>query len=343
MKYFVLTTRHHDGFCLWDTRYTDYNIMNTPYKRDVLQELKEACDKYDILFGTYYSICDWWHPNYPLSRIEGVEKPKADMEKFFEYLKNQTAELIQKYNTKLLWFDGEWEEPWTHEMGLDFYQYLKGLDENILINNRVDKGRKGMEGITISKEFAGDFATPEQQIGTFNIENPWESCITMCNQWAWKPNDKMKSFEQCIQTLLKTVGGGGNLLFNVGPMPDGRIEQRQIDRLKEMGNWLKEYGESVYGTTGGPYKPTEWISSTRKGNNIYLHVFSLEGNELKIPSPGKAKVETCSILNGERLLFKQTPETLIIQIPEKIKNETVTTIVIGLNDSAEKIQPISIN
>ncbi len=342
MKYFVLTTRHHDGFSLWDTEYSEYNIMNTPFKRDVLKELKEACDKYDILFGTYYSICDWWHPNYPISRIKGIEKPEADMEKHFTYIKNQTTELIQEYNTKLLWFDGEWEKPWTHEYGLELYTYLKGLDNNILINNRVDKGRRGMEGST-APEFAGDFATPEQQIGAFNIKNPWESCITICNQWAWKPNDKMKSFTQCIRTLLKVVGGGGNLLLNVGPMPDGRIEQRQIDRLKEIGNWLKEYGESVYKTTGGPYQPTEWISSTRKENKIYLHLYSLNGNKLILPSPGKVKVKSSSILNGEQLFHKQTKETLIIQVPEKVKNKTVTTIVLELKENANGISPIEIN
>ena len=343
MKYFVITTRHHDGFSIWPTEFSNYNIAATPYKKDVLMEMKNSCDKYGILFGTYYSICDWKHPDYPLGSPGGkTKKETGDMEKFIPFIKGQTKELIEKYDTKILWFDGEWEEPWTHEMGLDFYQYLKGLDRNILINNRVDKGRKGMEGITISKEFAGDFATPEQQIGTFNIENPWESCITICKQWAWKPNDKMKSFEQCIQTLLKTVGGGGNLLFNVGPMPDGRIEQRQIGRLKEMGDWLQEYGESVYETTGGPYKPTEWISSTRKGDKIYLHLFNLESNELKIPSPGKAKVKNCSLLNGNKLEFKQTYEELIIMIPDKMKGEVVTTILLSLNVEAISIQPIEI-
>ncbi len=342
MRYFVITTRHHDGFCLWDTKYSDYNIMNTPYGRDVLKDMKQACDKYGIVFGTYYSICDWWHPNYPLSRIKGVDKPEVDMDKFYQYLKDQTKELIRNYNTKILWFDGEWEDPWTHEYGQDFYNYLKNLDDEILINNRVDKGRKGMEGITISKEFAGDYATPEQRVGTYDIESPWESCITICNQWAWKPNDKLKSYDQCIQTLLKTVGGGGNLLFNVGPMPDGRIEQRQIDRLKEMGNWLKEYGESVYGTTGGPYKPTDWISSTRKGDKIYLQLFNLKGNELKIPSPGKAKVKKCSLMNGKQLIFKQAKGKLIIQIPEELKNEVVTTIELKLNGDASDVSDIDV-
>ncbi|MCF6331830.1 MAG: alpha-L-fucosidase [Draconibacterium sp.] len=342
MKYFVFTTRHHDGFSMWDTKFSDYNIMNTPYKKDVLMELKNACDKYGIMFGTYYSICDWRHPNYPISRIEGVEKPDADMDKFYLFLKNQTKELIEKYGTKILWFDGEWEKPWTHEYGQDFYSYLKGLNENVLINNRVDKGRKGMEGTTKSKEFAGDFDTPEQRIGSFDIENPWETCMTICNQWAWKPNDKMKSYDQCMQTLLKTVGGGGNLLFNVGPMLDGRMEQRQIDRLKQMGNWLKKYGESVYGTTGGPYKPTEWMSATRKGDKIYLHVFSLDGEELKIPVPGNNQVKNCSILKGKKLKFEQSKKELIIRIPAEQKLNVVTTIVLKLNGDSGKIEPIEI-
>lgn len=344
MKYFVITTRHHDGFSIWPTEYSDYDIAATPYKKDILMELKKACDKYEIMFGTYYSINDWKHPYYPLGSPGGkTVKETGDMEKFIPFIKGQTKELIEKYNTRILWFDGEWEKPWTHEMGMDFYQYLKGLDNSVLINNRVDKGRKGMEGVTISKEFAGDFATPEQRVGAFDIENPWESCITICNQWAWKPNDKMKSYTECIQTLLKTAGGGGNLLFNVGPMPDGRIEQRQIDRLKEMGGWLETYGESVYETTGGPYKPTEWISSTRKGNKIYLHLYSLNENQLLLPSPGVGKVKSCSIFYGNQLSYKQTKETLTIQIPEEVKNETVTTIEIELKESAESIKPIELN
>ena len=342
MKYFVITTRHHDGFSLWDTEYSDYNIMNTPYGKDLLKAMKQACDKYGIVFGTYYSICDWRHPNYPLSHIKGVKKPDADMDKFYNFIKGQTKELIEKYDTKILWFDGEWEEPWTHEYGQDFYKYLKGLNREVLINNRVDKGRKGMEGITISDEFAGDYATPEQRIGTYNISAPWESCITICNQWAWKPNDKLKSYKEVMQTLLKTVGGGGNLLLNIGPMPDGRIEQRQIDRLKKVGEWLSEYGESVYGTTGGPYMPADWISSTRKGNKIFLQLFSIDGNELELPSPRDAKVKSCSVMNGEKLKYKQANGMLTIQIPEELKHDVVTTIELVLNVDAADVADIKV-
>ena len=343
MKYFIITSRHHDGFSLWPTEYSDYNIMATPYKKDVLMEMKKACDKYGILFGTYYSICDWKHPLYPLGSPGGkTKKETGDMEKFIPLIKIQTKELIEKYNTKILWFDGEWEEPWTHEMGLDFYQYLKALDEHILINNRVDKGRKGMDGITISKEYAGDFATPEQRVGTYDIYDPWESCITICQQWAWKPNDEMKSLDECLTTMLKTVGGGGNLLFNVGPMPDGRIEPRQVERLKEMGNWLKKYGESVYKTKGGPYKPNKWLASTRKGNKIYLHLMDYKRNNVRIPFPTDINIIDCKILKGNTLDFSRNGEMLQFELPAK-QDELVTTVEITIDSNAEEINTIDLN
>lgn len=342
MKYFIVTSRHHDGFSIWPTAFSDYDITATPYKKDVLMELKIACEKYGILFGTYYSICDWKHPLYPLGSPGGkTKKETGDMENFKQFIKGQTKELIEIYNTKILWFDGEWEEPWTHEMGLDFYDYLKRLNENILINNRVDKGRKGMEGITISKEFAGDFATPEQRVGTYDIENPWESCITICKQWAWKPNDEMKSLEECLFTLIKTVGGGGNLLFNVGPMPNGKIEPRQVERLKEMGSWLKQYGEAIYETKGGPYKPNDWIASTRKGNTIYLHLLKFDKNEVNIPFPADTKINSCKILKGEKLDFDNSEKILHITLPAKL-NELVTVIELILDTDSENINTISL-
>jgi alpha-L-fucosidase len=342
MKYFIITSRHHDGFSLWPTEYSDYDISATPYKKDVLMEMKNACDKHEILFGTYYSICDWKHPLYPLGSPSGkTKKETGNMEKFIPFIKGQTRELIEKYHSKILWFDGEWEEPWTHEMGLDFYDYLKNLNENILINNRVDKGRKGMEGITISDEFAGDFATPEQQIGRYDIENPWESCITICRQWAWKPNDELKSLEECMFTLLKTVGGGGNLLLNVGPMPDGRIEPRQAKRLKEMGNWLKKYGESVYETTGGPYKPNDWLTSTRKGNAVFIHLLNFKNNSVELPFPENIQVKNCSLLKGKRLNFEKSGQTLKIDLSD-IEKEMISVLKITIDSDAGELKSMEL-
>lgn len=278
MKYLVIVTKHHDGFVMWDSETTDYDIMSTPYKKDIIKQLSEECREQGILFGTYYSIADWWHPDYPLVENRNGRKEGANMEAYIDYMKAQIKELVDKYHTKILWFDGEWEEPWTHEMGKDMYGYVKSLDEDILINNRVDKGRKGMEGITKSKKYAGDFATPEQQVGRFDTTTLWESCITIGNQWAWKPDDEIKSREECIRLLVQTAGGGGNLLFNVGPKPDGTIEARQAKRLREIGDWLNEYEESIYGTKGGPLPPQDWGVSTQKGDQVYLHILEQKDN-----------------------------------------------------------------
>src|SRR5690606_15089416 len=220
-------------------------------------------------------------------------------------------------------------------MGMDLYQYLRGLKNDILINNRVDKGRRGMEGITISEKYAGDFATPEQIVGKFDNENAWETCMTIANQWAWKPNDVIKSKNECIQTLLSTVGGDGNLLFNVGPMMDGRIEQRQIDRLKEIGDWLKINGAAVYGTRGGPYLPTDHMVSTRKDNKIYLHVFDRQEASLTLPFPKGIKIKKAYFLkDGSPLQMDRDKSSITLSLPETMPDAEASVIVLELKRSA---------
>lgn len=341
MKYLIITSKHHDGFCIWDSEFTDYDIMSTPYKRDVLKELSDECKRQGILFGTYHSIADWHHPHYT-TRYGGDPRPleESNMQWYVYYLKNQVRELIDKYDTDILWFDGEWEDAWTHENGMELYKYIRGLKNDILINNRIDKGRQGMEGMTKSAEYAGDFATPEQEIGAFHPEIPWESCITICNQWAWKPNDEIKSLEECIQTLARTVGGGGNLLLNVGPMLDGRVEQRQINRLTEMGSWLEKNGESIYGTSGGPFKPNDSMVSTYKDKRIFVHLFALPGSQLVLPALHKTKILSAKLLNGKELTFKQTKENILIDLPGKPVDTIDTVIMLELNKEAASLEPI---
>ncbi len=329
MKYLVFVTKHHDGFVLWDSETTDYDIMSTPYGRDVLLELSKECEKQGILFGTYYSIADWRDPDYPYEQNKG-EKRGSDMRKYIQYMKAQLRELVTKYHTKILWFDGEWEQPWTHEMGMDLYKYVRGLDSAIIINNRVDKGREGMEGVSKSDRYAGDFATPEQQVGRYDTMTPWESCITMCTQWAWKPNDKLKSRRECIRTLVRTAGGDGNLLFNVGPMLDGRVEKRQIDRLKEIGDWLETNGETIYGTRGGPVKPQDWGVSTHVGNRIFLHVLEPVNGELVIEGLPAKIVYVKKYDSGTPLEFKKTKTGLKITLPENLPVDIDFIVEVGV-------------
>ncbi len=338
MKYLVITTKHHDGFCLWPSDVTEYDIAATPFKRDVLAELSKACKKYEIKFGTYYSACDWWHPAYPKGSPAGqTKKPTADIKAYDLYLRAQTEELITRYGPLLtIWFDVP--RSYTREYGLGMVHQLRKLQPDILINNRAfsNRGERGY----LKKD--GDYSTPEQKIGGFNRERPWETCMTICRQWSWKPNDKMKSLKQCIQTLLFTVGGDGNLLFNVGPMPDGRIEPRQVERLKEMGDWLKDYKKQIYNTRGGPFKPAKWGASTCQGNKINLFVMKWNNdNTLTLP-PIEMKIKSAKCLSGGKVSFQQSGDGITLSLPKEDQQDIATVIILKVAGNAFNIPPMKI-
>ena len=352
MRYLVLTTRHHDGFCLWHSRYTDYDMAATPYGKDIVRALADECRRQEIDFGFYYSILDWHHPDYPVAYPDPnyevhVERElsdpagKAKMERFVAYVKDQLKELIETYDPPLIWFDGEWEWAWTHRMGMDLYAYLRGLKDDLLINNRVDKGREGMGGVTASPIFAGDYATPEQQIGTYDDTNPWESCITIGQNWSWKPNDTIKTKKECLHTLLQTAGGDGNLLLNIGPMFDGRMEQRQITVLQAVGDWLAVNGDAVYGTRGGPYQPTEHLVSTRKHNTVYLHLLEPTTGELQLPFVKHVAVTKAYLMDGHvPLTVSQEDERLTITLPNPLPGDTAWVVALEVNTPAADIAVI---
>lgn len=349
MKYIVITTRHHDGFCLWDSKYTNYDMGSTPYGKGILEALSEECKKQGIDLGFYYTICDWHHEDYPVvypdenykfHEEKEITNPevKLKMDRYVIYMENQLKELIDAYNPSFIWFDGEWEWAWTHEMGMDLYAYLRNIKDDILINNRVDKGREGMAGTTKNFNYAGDYATPEREIGKYDVTNAWESCITIANQWAWKANDKLKTRKQCIQTLVQTAGGGGNLLLNVGPMADGRMERRQIVRLEEIGNWLNIYGEAIYNTRGGPYLPNDYMVSTHKDNNIYLHLLKHPDGNINLPLLKGYKIKNAHFVDRAELLDVRIKKGYFeLILPEKLPNKDVSVIVLEMNRSTINI------
>ena len=344
MKYMVLTAKHHDGFCLWDSKYTDYDIMSTPFKRDVVKELTDACRRHNIRFGPYYSVCDWYQPDYGFSKGVGAGYQldrEPDIRQYVAYMHNQLRELSENYGPfHVFWFDGEWEKPWTHEMGVDLNNFCRSLQPDVLINNRVDKGRRGMKGITRKGNFAGDYDTPEQCVGDFNRDVPWETCMTIGRQWAWKPNEKLKSLEECLHILIKVAGGDGNLLLNVGPMPDGRIEPRQADRLREIGAWLAKHGESIYGTRGGPFKPGKWGASTCKGKTIYLHLLVWPGEQLELPAIA-AKIAAARTSDGSAVRFEQSEKTIRLILSERDRRPIDTIIRLQVDRDAVAIPAVN--
>ena len=326
MKYLVLTTKHHDGFCLWDTKQTDYNIMHTPFKRDVVKELAAACKKGGIGFGTYYSTCDWHHPDFPLTSPGGkTVREKSDLDAYTAYLKAQVSELLTNYGPLFtLWFDVPQKFDATRGAGI--INLARSIQPDIVINNRT--GHKG------------DYDTPEQRIGGFQIDRPWETCMTICQQWAWKPDDKMKSLEQCLHTLIRANGGDGNLLFNVGPMPNGRIEGRQIERLKEMGAWLGKNGGALYGTHGGPWKPSNHLVSTRKGDKVYLHLLMKVANPVKLLAP-PVEIKSARLLQGAAIPMQRSDGMLSLEIPDGAWDPIDTIVELTVSGDSMEIAPLS--
>ncbi|MCX6997002.1 MAG: alpha-L-fucosidase [Kiritimatiellaeota bacterium] len=326
MKYIVLTTKHHDGFCLWDTKQTDYNIMNSPFHRDVVKELAAACKQQGLALGTYYSVCDWHHPDFPLTSPGGQKKrEKSDLDAYNRYLLAQIKELIVNYGPLLtIWNDVPQQ---FKGRGNNTIKMVRELQPDILVNDRTGDG--------------GDYGTPEQHVGGFNMARPWETCMTICQQWAWKPGDQMKSLPECLHALLCTVGGNGNLLFNVGPMPDGRIEPRQVERLKEMGAWLEKYGASVYGTRGGPFKPAPHLVSTRKDRTIFLHILGWSADALMLP-PLPARIVKSRVLTGGEATVKQTEAGVEVSVPAANRQPMDTIVALELDQPALDLAPLSL-
>ncbi len=337
IKYVVITSKHHDGFGLWDSKVSDYDIVDfAPYGKDILKALSEACKKQGIKFGLYYSIMDGHHPDAQLvTNSEDIDWHKPVENKNFnhyleDYMKPQLKELIMAYDPEIIWFDGEWIPNYTHEQGQALYQYVRSLKENILINNRVDKGRQGMQGMNKQDQsYAGDFGTPEQEILDTSSDLDWESCMTMNDTWGFKSYDhNWKSTETLIHNLIDTAAKGGNYLLNVGPTAEGLIPQPSIERLEAIGNWLSVNGEAIYTTEKlkSTFGEGEHIRYTKKkGESVYYAI------SLKVPSKNivfkhvRPKKESKIYLLGNETALEwmySESESLQIKIPKSLNKET---------------------
>ncbi|TAK36467.1 MAG: hypothetical protein EPO28_13390 [Saprospiraceae bacterium] len=346
MKYIVITSKHHDGFCLFDSKETEFDIMSTPYQKDILKELAIACKKENIRLCFYHSIMDWHHPDYLPRRNWETERSAegADYNRYVQHLKAQLKELTTNYgDIGVLWFDGEWEETWTHEMGLDLYNYVRNLKPNIIINNRVDKGRSGMAGMT-SEGFAGDFGTPEQEIPATGLPGlNWESCMTMNDNWGDNKADKnFKSSKELIQKLVDIASKGGNFLLNIGPTAEGLFPQESMNRLHETGQWMKRNGESIYGTSASPFANLAWGRCTQKrvGENtcLYLHVFDRPANgELVLHGVANEPVgaQFLAYPNVNLIPVHRSEDALVLKLLPSLPDSVNTVIVLVLKGNAD--------
>lgn len=346
MKYLVITSKHHDGFAMYDSAVSTYDIVDaTPYKKDPMRALADECRRQGITFAFYYSIMDWHHPSQYVDDPKKQKHPDAGhhqtkmregrKQEYVEYMKAQLRELVTKYDPAILWFDGEWVDWWTEQDGQDLYKYVRGLKPRILINNRVGKGRKGMEGLNkTDREYAGDFGTPEQQIPASGLPGvDWESCMTMNDTWGFKHyDDNWKSSEKLIRNLIDIVSKGGNYLLNVGPTGEGRIPAASVQRLADMGRWMKVNGEAIYGTGPMPFtEPLPWGRATRKDGKLYLHVFDWPADgTIRLPQL-HGKIAAARLLaGGARVAVTEGADGVTIKLPAKAPDPIASVVALDV-------------
>ncbi len=356
MKYFVITTKHHEGFCLWDSKYTDYKVTNTPYGKDVLRPMVEAFRAEGLRVGFYYSLIDWHHPEFPIDRHHPMRDNAAyreqnkhrDVRKYAEYLHNQVRELLTEFGRIDVIFydfsypgeDGKGRDDWQSEKLL---KMTRELQPHILINDRLD---------LLDVPGGWDYRTPEQVVVREwpKVDGKpvlWETCQTFSGSWGYHRDEATwKSVEQLVQMLIDTVSKGGNLLLNVGPTARGTFDDRAMERLEGIGRWMKYHSRSIYGCTQAPEEfqvPQDCrLTYNPETNRLYVHVFAWPFRFL--PIDGLAgRIEYAQLLNdaSEIRFTEETPErlarwgsigrdTVILELPVQKPNVTVPVIELFL-------------
>ena len=324
-RYITFTTRHHEGFSMWDTKQSDYNIMHTPYGKDIVKQLVDECHKQQIGIHLYYSHLDWTREDYPIGRTgrgTGRAAGKANWPAYYDFMNKQLTELLSNYGKiNAIWFDGWWDHdqdsiPFNWELP-EQYALIHRLQPACLIGNNHHQHPFEGEDIQIfERDVPGEnkAGLSGQDISRL----PLETCQTMNGMWGYKVKDQnYKTARELIQLLVRTSGKGANLLLNIGPQPDGSLPAVALNRLEEIGKWLSENGETIYGTTGGEVAVGDQVVSTRKGNKCYLHVLSNELKQLQFSYQHKIKRVT-SFATKEKLKFKQSGKEVVITLPQTL-------------------------
>lgn len=323
-KYICFTSRHHEGFSMFDTKYSDYNVVDaTPFKRDILKELADECHKQGIRLHLYYSHLDWYREDYPWGRTgRGTGRPdaKGNWPSYYQFMNNQLTELLTNYGPiGAIWFDGWWDQDQNSDFDWQLpgqYELIHKLQPACLVGNNHHQTPFEGEDIQIfERDLPGEnkAGLSGQDISSL----PLETCETMNGMWGYKITDQnYKSTKTLIHYLVKAAGKDANLLMNIGPQPDGCLPQVAVERLKEMGEWMKTYGETIYGTRGGCVAPHPWGVTTQKGDRLFVHILDLQDKALFLPLEGQKVKRAMDFASRQALNFKRVDGGIVLQLDE---------------------------
>lgn len=332
MKYITITSKHHDGFAMFDSEISDYNIVDsTPYKKDIIKMLADECHRQGIKLFFYHSQLDWHHPDYyPRGRTGGSagRADSGDWNRYLDYMDTQLSELLTNYGEiGGIWFDGMWDKPDAEWRLAQTYALIHKLQPAALVgSNHHLAPFPGEDFQMFEKDLPGQNTTgfsADSKVGNL----PLETCETINNSWGFDLKDnRNKSRKDLIQYLVKAAGYNANFLLNVGPMPNGKIQPDHVTLLKHMGEWLARNGETIYGTQGGPLTARDWGVTTQKGNRVFVHILDWQDESLLIPSWGK-KVRSAKLFaDGSAVKFTQNDYGIVVNVP-KSKMDDVDTII----------------
>jgi len=336
VKYITITSKHHDGFAMFATRQSDWNIADrTPYNKDPLKMLADECQKQGIKLFFYHSQLDWHHPDYfPLGRTgHTAGRPSGgNWYKYLDYMDAQLTELLTNYGPiGGIWFDGMWDKPnadWRLEKT---YGLIHKLQPTALIgSNHHLKPFPGEDFQMFEKDLPGH-VTQDFNVGQEIGELPRETCDTINNSWGYNQNDKrFKSVPQLIRYLVRAAGYDANFLLNVGPMANGKIQPEFVERLKAIGEWLGKNGESIYGTRGGPITPRPWGVTTQRENNIYVHILDWQDTALLLPKLGRKIASAAMLGTGEKVEVVEADYGTVLRLPASAKDPVDNIVVLKL-------------
>ena len=335
MKYITITSKHHDGFAMFDSKVSDWNIVaRTPYKKDPLKMLAEECRKQGLKLFFYHSQLDWHNPDYyPRGRTgQTAGRPeRGDWNHYLDYMDAQLRELLTNYGpVGGIWFDGWWDKPKADWRLPKTYGMIHQLQPQALVGaNHHQAPFEGEDFQMFEKDLPGFNTTgfnQDSKIGSL----PLETCETINTAWGYNAKDKnFKSTKALVHYLVRAAGYNANFLLNIGPRPDGTIQPEFVERLKEIGAWMEKNGESIYGTRGGPIPPRDWGATTRKGNRIFLHILKLEDDVLALPK--FAPVQAATLLkDGSKLDLVENNLGLMLRVPMSVRDPIDTVIILEL-------------